>query len=72
MAKFRTTVPIYKTITGEIVYTFEAGYIEQAAEIFEEAVENDEVDSQAWEVEIHEEIEEENHDYDDKIIEEIK
>lgn len=71
MAKFRAIVPIYKTITGEIVYTFEAENLEQALEIFEKAVENNVVDSQDWNVEIHEEIEEESHDYDDKLIDKI-
>tara|TARA_R110002012_G_scaffold297063_1_gene494885 strand:- start:385 stop:612 length:228 start_codon:yes stop_codon:yes gene_type:complete len=71
MAKFRAIVPIYKTITGEIVYTFEAENLEQALEIFEKAVENNVVDSQDWNVEIHEEIDEESHDYDDKLIDKI-
>ena len=71
MAKFRAIVPLYKTITGEIVYTFEAENLEQALGIFEKAVENNVVDSQDWNVEIHEEIDEESRDYDDKLIDKI-
>ena len=45
---FKARVPIYKTITGEITYTFEAEDIEQAHDIFEKAFENGEVTVEAF------------------------
>ena len=72
MKKFRATVPIYKTITGEIAYTFEAEDIEQAHDIFEKAFKNGEVHSQAFETKDEDLNEEGYYDYDDRAIEEIK
>lgn len=61
MAKFRVTVPLYKTITGKISHVVEAQSIKRANEIFTQTVENCEFHLHDWVFVVYKKNYDQNH-----------